>query len=357
MKRFTGLILAIALGLAACSPAPANLATPGESTLAPAGTATSAPVVNPTEATTVAAGTAVAGTAVAATNSGPSGGDVTPAAGDDFAPTPIPTLSSGLTPSELKYQLLARYPDLFFCDPDYYPVAHADEADLAAQRYPQIQKNPEEFNAIVKHLNMAIKTIQTDDEKLAVYREHKRLAAVFFEVSGDAYHYQLQTQDSDGHGFQISGLINGQGAVTAEQKQPAVVTCPICLSAGTLIDTPNGRVPVTALRVGDLVWTVNGAGARVAAPLAAVGHVPAPAGHQMVHVVLADGRELWASAGHPTADGRPLGTLRSGGVLDGARIVSAEREPYSQPATYDILPSGATGLYWANGVLLASTLR
>ena len=57
------------------------------------------------------------------------------------------------------------------------------------------------------------------------------------------------------------------------------------------------------------------------------------------------------------ADGRPLGILRSGAVLDGARVVSAEREPYSGAATYDILPSGATGLYWANGVLLASTLR
>src|SRR6185295_2639064 len=156
------------------------------------------------------------------------------------------------------------------------------------------------------------------------------------------YQFRLQTQDSDGNGFLITGVIDGQGVVSAEQKQPSVATCPICLSAGTLIDTPNGRVPVTALRVGDLVWTVDGAGARVAAPLAAVGHVPAPAGHQMVHVVLADGRELWASAGHPTADGRPLGTLRAGGLLDGARIVSAQRVPYDQPATYDILPTGAT---------------
>ena len=77
----------------------------------------------------------------------------------------------------------------------------------------------------------------------------------------------------------------------------------------------------------------------------------------MVHILLADGRELWASAGHPTVDGRPLGALRAGDRLDGARIVSANREPYTQRFTYDILPSGATGQYWANGVLLASTLR
>ncbi len=343
MKRLPALILTIALGLAACSPAPANLATPVESTLAPAATATNAPPV--------------VSTTVAATTTGPDGGDVTPAAGDDWSPTPIPALSSGLTPSELKYQLLDRYPGLFFCDPDYYPVAHDDEAVLAAQRYPQIQQNEEEYNAIVEHLNMGLKVIETPDEKLAVYREHKRLAAVVFEKQGDAYHFQLQTRDNDGNGFLITGLINGQGEVSSEQKQPAVPTCPICLSADTLIDTPNGQVQVTALRVGDLVWTVDGAGARVAAPLTAVGHVPAPVGHQMVHVVLADGRELWASAGHPTAAGLPLGALRAGGLLDGARIVSAERELYSQPATYDILPSGATGLYWANGVLLGSTLR
>src|SRR6185295_5121682 len=133
MKRLPGLILLIALGLAACSPAPVDLATPAESTLAPAGTATSAPIVS-----TTVAGTSVSGTVVAATNSGPNGGDVTPGPADDWAPTPIPLLSSGLTPTELKYQLLARYPGLFFCDPDYYPVAHDDEAVLAAQRFPRI---------------------------------------------------------------------------------------------------------------------------------------------------------------------------------------------------------------------------
>jgi hypothetical protein len=29
---------------------------------------------------------------------------------------------------------------------------------------------------------------------------------------------------------------------------------------------------------------------------------------------------------------------------------------YNTGATYDLLPSGETGLYWANGVLLKSTL-
>jgi hypothetical protein len=72
--------------------------------------------------------------------------------------------------------------------------------------------------------------------------------------------------------------------------------------------------------------------------------------------VLADGRELHASPGHPTADGRPLGSLAVGHVLDGSRIVLWALVPYAGERTYDLLPAGPTGAYWANGVLLSTTL-
>jgi hypothetical protein len=76
----------------------------------------------------------------------------------------------------------------------------------------------------------------------------------------------------------------------------------------------------------------------------------------MVHLVLADGRDLLASPGHRTADGRPLGSLAAGDVLDGAKIIRWELVPYSHDRTYDLLPAGPTGSYWANGILLSSTL-
>ncbi|TMB43632.1 MAG: hypothetical protein E6J53_07990 [Chloroflexi bacterium] len=77
----------------------------------------------------------------------------------------------------------------------------------------------------------------------------------------------------------------------------------------------------------------------------------------MVHVALADGRELLVSPGHKTADGRPAGTLKSGDELDGSVIVVWELVPYSAGRTYDLLPGGPTGFYWADGILLSSTLR
>jgi hypothetical protein len=48
--------------------------------------------------------------------------------------------------------------------------------------------------------------------------------------------------------------------------------------------------------------------------------------------------------------------LHVGDLLDGGRVVQIERLPYDQPATYDILPAGGTGWYWANGILVGSTL-
>lgn len=129
-----------------------------------------------------------------------------------------------------------------------------------------------------------------------------------------------------------------------------------CLAGNTQIDTPNGPRAVESLQVGDSVWTADATGARVQAAILKTSRILAPVGHQMAHIILSDARELWASPKHPTADGRTLGDLAVGDLLDGARVTQFELVPYNQPATFDILPSGSTGYYWANGILTGSTL-
>jgi hypothetical protein len=76
----------------------------------------------------------------------------------------------------------------------------------------------------------------------------------------------------------------------------------------------------------------------------------------MVHLVLGDGRELLASPGHRTADGRQLGSLARGDALDGSSIIEWELVPYAGDRTYDLLPAGLTGTYWADGILMSTTL-
>jgi hypothetical protein len=182
------------------------------------------------------------------------------------------------------------------------------------------------------------------------------LAAIPFEPVGEQYRFQIQVAAQEGQGFLVTGLVDSSGNITVENREPAIVSCPRCLAAGTWIDTPRGPVVVEELRAGDVVWTADAAGARRPAIVMVTARMPVPAGHALAHVVLQDGRELWASPGHPTVAGRPLGQIQEGDLLDGARVAHVERVPYEGAATYDLLPAGGTGRYWANGILLGSTL-
>lgn len=276
------------------------------------------------------------------------------ACGNPFAsPTPSP---QPLTVAQLKYRVIDELGRPLFCDPDFYPIARADEADLARQRFPELQRDTETFPVIVARLKLA--SPYSADQQLAIYREWKTLVALPLGSVGPGtwgFDYVAQRQASLGE--HVVGRAFADGKVVVLTRVAAgPPPCPICLALGTLIATPIGETKVEDLRVGDIVWTTSARGERVAAALIAAGSMPAPATHEVVRIALDDGRAVFASPGHPTADGRRIGDLVAGDALDGARITTTERVRYLGGATYDILPASATGAYWANGVLLGSTL-
>jgi len=228
------------------------------------------------------------------------------------------------------------------------------EEQRAREEFPRIQQDAEEFQAILWQLDLQEASSYTDEQQLLVYREHKKLNAVILEPSGDAYTFEFRVQEGDG--FKIEGAVDRKGAITVLNKEPSFNICPICLAGSTRIDMPKGQVTVRDLFVGMEIWTVDVSGARVAAIIREVASSPAPEGQYMIHAVLDDGRALLASPGHPVADGRTLEELVTGSVVDGARVISIGRVSYEEGETYDILPEGGTGRYWANGILIGSTL-
>ena len=131
---------------------------------------------------------------------------------------------------------------------------------------------------------------------------------------------------------------------------------PPCLSRETLISTPDGKVSIIDLKPGMLVYTTDMNGNKVIEQIELVSKVTVPESHVLRHLILNDGRELFISGGHPTADAGEIHDLTPGNTLDGAELVSIEKIRYVGGYTYDLLPAGETGHYWANGVLLGSTL-
>ncbi len=260
-----------------------------------------------------------------------------------------------LSPTRLKYRL-EQGRTLFYCDPDYYPVARGDELARALEVFPTIAADTEKYDAILEHLGLPATPPPSDSTRLRIYRESKRLASITLSPSGDDFAFQLREQDAKGAVFAVSGTVTRSGSVLSQARTPSPGGCPICLIRGTRIATPDGDVPVQALRVGDTVWTAGPAGARLAAPLLRVEHVVVPPAQLFVQLKLVDGRELLASPGHPTVGGRVLAALARGDTLAGTRVRSAGRVVLRDTVTYDILPAGGSGTYWANGIPLGSTL-
>ncbi|HEY1016528.1 MAG TPA: Hint domain-containing protein, partial [Herpetosiphonaceae bacterium] len=176
-------------------------------------------------------------------------------------------------------------------------------------------------------------------------------------AAGD-YRFTVVVQDTLTTTIKLAGTITPYGAIeVTDQAVWNGSTCPVCLAATTQIATPGGAVPITELAIGDLVWTRTATGERGAQPVRQLSRTAAPPTHRLIALTLADGRQVAASAGHPTSTGQPLGALTVGDVLDGAVIVTRREIPYGASWTYDLLPAGDTGVYWADGVLLGSTLH
>jgi len=273
------------------------------------------------------------------------------------SPSPGPSLSSG----EVRLSIVDQLGPRWYCDPDEYPVARGTEQQRAIERWPELQAENDLMRAIAARLGIDVDGPVTDAGKLAIYRHWKVASSIPLDpVDGAHWRFDYLAQPVAGatEGVHTTGTIDDHGTIEVDQRSlEGEPPCPICLSVGTMIGSPEGAVPVERLRLGDEVWTLDANGRRLAGTVIALGSTAAPADHHVVRLVLADGRAVTASPGHPLPDGRRLGDLRLGDAVDGSRVVVADLIVYAGGDTYDLVASGPTGAYFAGGIPLASTLR
>ena len=275
-------------------------------------------------------------------------GTASPGPGSSTDPSP-PAGPLGRT--QAKLALIDHVGDDFlYCDPDSFPVAHGTELQNARERQEEMEADPA-YPVLLDHLDIPADAELTDDQLVAVYRLYKKLAFVDLQRIDTGYEFAIHLESET-----RMGTISDDGSIEERAPSPNGAGCPICLARNTRIAVPGGFVRIQDVRAGMVVWSTDGAGHRIRAVVLRVGRTPVPATHEVVRLVLADGRTVLVSPGHPTPDGGTVGDLRAGRRFDGSRVVSARRVPYAGGFTFDLLPSGATGTYFANGVLLGSTL-
>jgi hypothetical protein len=266
-----------------------------------------------------------------------------------------------LTVPELKYRLIDQVGGPLYCGP---PVVREPTPAEAAQEVAALKaSDPQTYAAIVRHLQdnyqgpNYIDRAQLAFDDRTILQQADRLDHLPLAAQGQAYTFDyVASRSTPEH---VNGRIDSKGEITLRRHDPVSFPgpggCPICLAAQDWIATPAGRIPVTELHAGMTVWSLDGQGRRVAVAVLRVAHTPAPLGHRVVRLRLEDGRQVEVSPGHPTIDGRTVGTLRAGDRFDGSLVASADLVAYAGD-TWDLLPAGATHAYWADGILLGSTL-
>lgn len=235
-----------------------------------------------------------------------------------------------------------------------YEAKQQADAKAAVTR---LGSDPPTLSAVEQRLLITAGPPFTDNQTMEIYIELLKLHKIQLVPVGTGFHFSYRAlAHSATH--DVQGSVARAGSVTVDQVGPSqFFSCPICLARGTLIATPVGPVPVEAVDVGMAVYTANTEGQRVAVTVVRIGTTRVSPRHRMLTIRLSDGRSVTASPNHPTAGDRPLSSLHAGDMLDGAVIISITSEPYQADRTYDLLPAGLTGTYWADGVLLGSTLR
>lgn len=155
---------------------------------------------------------------------------------------------------------------------------------------------------------------------------------------------------------ELTGTLEG-GLTFEARKLNSNKSCPvpICLSPDTRIRTVGVQKRIADIREGDLVFSFNKEEKKVVKVIKT--SKAEVKNFKILKVTFNDGTVLQISPGHPTSDKRLFKELMLGDIVDNRMVTEIKQIPYTYKYTYDILPDSESGSYYANGILVGSTLK
>lgn len=169
--------------------------------------------------------------------------------------------------------------------------------------------------------------------------------------------YYASIRYNSTRGDEATAIIDANDGKVLKSKTENNVWMGRCLPANTMIKTKRGDVKVQELTLNDSVLTLDENGKKCFRPLVLSTSTPVSEDHRLVYIKLKDGRDLCASPGHPLSDNKSFfGNIKKGDRIDGSTVMTVKLFKYTEGVTYDLLTSGLNSSYFANGILIGSTL-
>jgi hypothetical protein len=126
--------------------------------------------------------------------------------------------------ADLRYQLIAKFGPVRFCDPDCAgPCNIARKGKHAEEAFAKITQDDKTFHSILQHVGFQSASGLSAEQRGSVYGEYEKLVCgMSLEPRGEDLNFTFMAAS----GYRIKGVVKLEGEIVVLDKEPVALICP-----------------------------------------------------------------------------------------------------------------------------------